>query len=1484
MKKAWLLVAAVLVVSATSNGLEKRQSFNIGTRPGPNNEVILVCEGQDVVFLTGNNAQCIAVAPGHIVDFMNGVVSITDENGVEVQNIPGISEYQVKLCNPILADAVGGPGKLYVSDGRAFYINDGCTFEMNFINQAIANAPPLAVQFGVMTARDMGSLVSNLIVNSGEFQITISGAMAVTLGPADGLSYSGGSISTLQGMIIRGGIMEFAVFNRGANGQAQFNIFDQTESTVVTGPGQAYIGADRAIFIGNLGSGSTPPFQSINSDIVTNTFEFTTNAAGMTVVTSQTNPITVLSSETATFEINGPSTATFSGMQLTFTTTGGQVSNFNGITQFAVIDNNEVTINPPSSSYATGGTVFIDPIEETVFFTTDSNPVAEQTFRMFLPATESVSYSIETDCEGVHNLLRTTGSPPQTDFIQTTTGSYVTNVYSSETVVYSDNQVQIITFLGNPRVCIEQVDRLFTNTASNPAGNFTTSVATPFAGPGTVSYSRGTGFYTTDSNLGNDISFQSRTAPIPDVNFERTPITTNEVDGVNYTVSMVTQTIGGETVITYEATSYTTTSEQKILYADNLVTVHRPIFTGDGSVTYDGATQEVTYPDRDGNRITLTGVTSFNQFSCGNITTTMSPDFTQAPGPGKLYVSDDEATVTFSTSGIITSDITALIRGTPVEFMVNANQFSSIYDGTFNISTETATVTYPGGGVIWSSQFNNNDYALYVDDERESNRIVDAVSSLLLTTKSEPAKDSGILRVIFNGREIYTYSPVGGNSEVRIPPSGFFDYVDMTLSGPSLPDGPYTGYNSITVFDGIEVRQFNSSTTVQRFEGPGLLFLPQDSNRAFYTTNPSTTNYLTQSIAILRNFLSSPQIQPGRGRKTTKNRDITVKFGTDVTVFEGADVTFECNVLGGRPEPTVAFYRVISDTEQELLNSTIGEIIIEDKALTLLNVQMDDVGEYVCVASNGVPPPAMATSTLKSVRPAVAPVLQPGWFPFRPTSVQKLVFPDTSSPAMETIINLREFEQLVLACRMDGRPKVDITWRINDRRLNEVLTRGGYEVLEPVQGRSVLILDLLNTFNETVDNPLLGLNTIECIGANLAGSANGRANLQGEIIECGTMAGGPCPVTCGFGTRDVGFDCTRFNPNPGPIEISRVPLSIIPLIERTEICTTSVNNNVVICPVIEYRWNTTEWSECSKSCNGGVRTRNSSCLEEEFPINSRYAALVNSTTLRPAEDTMCVMSERAGPRPSERELCETQDCPFYQASRFGQCSVTCGGGVRTRTVECVILLNKYKDMNGKTQLNVTDVNITQCGGEPPAESKMCNTFDCFYRWIPGRFGECGNTPSLGPPVSNQFSCKERPVTCVNDMQVPVNDSFCEAAMIPKPPILASCGNKNCFVGIWDTTRFSPCSKTCGYGMQERELLCLSPQTLTRVPTDFCDISRAPIAKRQCFVRNCENMCLRDENPGVCAVVVRQNLCDSQLAMGSSGLRCCVSCGMGTGSD
>ena len=63
---------------------------------------------------------------------------------------------------------------------------------------------------------------------------------------------------------------------------------------------------------------------------------------------------------------------------------------------------------------------------------------------------------------------------------------------------------------------------------------------------------------------------------------------------------------------------------------------------------------------------------------------------------------------------------------------------------------------------------------------------------------------------------------------------------------------------------------------------------------------------------------------------------------------------------------------------------------------------------------------------------------------------------------------------------------------------------------------------------------------------------------------------------------------------------------------------------------------------------------------------------------------------------------------------------------------------------------------------------VCTVYSLPKRFV-YFFPQCGDTPSLDPPVSNEFSCKERPVTCVNDMQVPVNDSFCEAAEIPKPP-------------------------------------------------------------------------------------------------------------------
>ena len=84
---------------------------------------------------------------------------------------------------------------------------------------------------------------------------------------------------------------------------------------------------------------------------------------------------------------------------------------------------------------------------------------------------------------------------------------------------------------------------------------------------------------------------------------------------------------------------------------------------------------------------------------------------------------------------------------------------------------------------------------------------------------------------------------------------------------------------------------------------------------------------------------------------------------------------------------------------------------------------------------------------------------------------------------------------------MDGSPKVEITWLFNEMVLDVALPRSGYKIMEPVQGRSVLILDLDNApFNLTYStgNPLLGAFTIQCTGSNLGGQVEGQANLHGE--------------------------------------------------------------------------------------------------------------------------------------------------------------------------------------------------------------------------------------------------------------------------------------------------------------------------------------------------------------------------------------------------
>lgn len=163
------------------------------------------------------------------------------------------------------------------------------------------------------------------------------------------------------------------------------------------------------------------------------------------------------------------------------------------------------------------------------------------------------------------------------------------------------------------------------------------------------------------------------------------------------------------------------------------------------------------------------------------------------------------------------------------------------------------------------------------------------------------------------------------------------------------------------------------------------------------------------------------------------------------------------------------------------------------------------------------------------------------------------------------------------------------------------------------------------------------------------------------------------------------------------------------------------NNNTV-----SSRWFIGDWSECGKTCDGGIRTRTVLCIRKIGPAEEE--------TL---EDTHCLTH-----RPIERESCNNQSCPpkwvtldwsevrrwcpeaglgrrssssYSSSSFFSQCTPKCGPGYKHRIALC-----KSSDLT-KTfppahcpSLNKPPVRIRCSLGRCPPP-----------RWIPGEWGQVG---------------------------------------------------------------------------------------------------------------------------------------------------------------
>ncbi|VEN64005.1 unnamed protein product, partial [Callosobruchus maculatus] len=120
---------------------------------------------------------------------------------------------------------------------------------------------------------------------------------------------------------------------------------------------------------------------------------------------------------------------------------------------------------------------------------------------------------------------------------------------------------------------------------------------------------------------------------------------------------------------------------------------------------------------------------------------------------------------------------------------------------------------------------------------------------------------------------------------------------------------------------------------------------------------------------------------------------------------------------------------------------------------------------------------------------------------------------------------------------------------------------------------------------------------------------------------------------------------------------------------------TVVECNVHNCPP---KWFTEEWGPCTVSCGGGTRIRDVYCVEES-----------NNTRIK-VDDIRC-----GGHKPWFQDTCNQMDCPSWFTTKWSGCSVSCGEGVQSRTVECRDSRHQLSDL---------------CpGSSKPTSTKPCST-------------------------------------------------------------------------------------------------------------------------------------------------------------------------------
>ncbi|KAM9311710.1 A disintegrin and metalloproteinase with thrombospondin motifs 20 [Gastrophryne carolinensis] len=327
-----------------------------------------------------------------------------------------------------------------------------------------------------------------------------------------------------------------------------------------------------------------------------------------------------------------------------------------------------------------------------------------------------------------------------------------------------------------------------------------------------------------------------------------------------------------------------------------------------------------------------------------------------------------------------------------------------------------------------------------------------------------------------------------------------------------------------------------------------------------------------------------------------------------------------------------------------------------------------------------------------------------------------------------------------------------------------------------------------------------------------------------EVSSCFTPCGewqsgdwSPCPVTCGIGKVMRQVVCTSYH---GRVDDENCDPDNRPTAEQEcNLAACQVYNNFpgshehpVRVPQPENpqtfrdheihernkqfhgdQWRTGPWGACSSTCAGGFERRAVVCQDTE----GRLSNFCDETA-----------------KPPEIRHCDSGPCPQWNFGSWGECTQTCGGGMKTRLVLCQLTNGQVLD----------DQNCEIL--EKPPNMSQCNTHACpaDASWHPRPWKACSVTCGKG--------IKHRDIQCLLHGQ-PADDLHCNN--IKKPRLQKACRIGRC--PSWKRGKWGECSVTCGVGIQQRHVYCRM-KGHGRIDDVLCNSNTRPENQKTCPLPDC----------------------------------------------